>query len=107
LEEVEAKIQLEHTLTIDKEVDEATTSWVSYVGNTRARETKYWKTIELYWHIKTLLGQMLQMREDTQNTIQLQLDGLHLLLREALSRLPSSNTIMISITPKSICTVSS
>jgi hypothetical protein len=48
--------------------------------------------VELYWHMKMLLGQMLQTREEAQSTIQLQLDEFHLLLRKILSRLPPSSS---------------
>jgi hypothetical protein len=65
-------------MTTDSEVVETTIHWVPDVGHTRGRETRYWKTIELYWHIKTFMGQMLQTREDAQNMVQLQLDGLPL-----------------------------
>jgi hypothetical protein len=62
---------MERTMTTYLEVAEATIRWVPNVGNTRAHETKYWKTVELYWHIKTFLGEMLHTSEDAQNTIQL------------------------------------
>jgi hypothetical protein len=55
---------------MEQEVEEATIHWVLDVGTSRERDTKYWKTVELYWHIKNLLGQMLQTREEAQNTMQ-------------------------------------
>jgi hypothetical protein len=59
LEEAEATIHLERTMTIDQELADTTIHWNPNVETTRARETKYWNTMELYWHIKILLGQML------------------------------------------------
>jgi hypothetical protein len=43
---------------------------------------------------------MLQNREETYNTIQLHLDNLHLMLREALTLLPSSNKTMMASSPE-------
>jgi hypothetical protein len=68
---------------------------------TRARDTKYWKIVELYWHIKNLLGQMLQKREEAQNTMQLQLDGLHLMMCEVLAFLPQSSMVVTASAPRS------
>jgi hypothetical protein len=71
VEEVEAVVQQERTMNKEHEVAVVTICWIPDVGTTRARDTKYWKTIELYWHIKNLLGQILQTREEAQNTMQL------------------------------------
>lgn len=88
-------------MTTGQEVVDSTIQWILDVGTTWARETRYWKTVELYWHIKNLLGQMLQIREEAQNTMQLQLDGLHLMMREVLSRLPLSSTMVTTLAPRS------
>jgi hypothetical protein len=48
--------------------------------------------MELYRHLKMLLDQMLQTREEASNTIQLQLDEFHLLLHEVLVQLPPSDS---------------
>jgi hypothetical protein len=46
------------------------------------------------------MGQMLQTTEDAQNTVQLQLDGLHMMVKEILSRCPPTSnnpTILATI----------
>jgi hypothetical protein len=50
--------------------------------------------MELYWHIKNLLGQMLQTREEAHSTMQLQLNGLHLMMHEVLVRLHPTSSIV-------------
>lgn len=101
VDEVELTVHRERTMTTGQEVVDSTIRWILDVGTTWARETRYWKTVELYWHIKNLLGQMLQIREEAQNTMQLQLDGLHLMMREVLSRLPLSSTMVTALAPRS------
>jgi hypothetical protein len=61
--------------------------------------------MELYWHIKTFLGQMLQTLEYAQNTIHLQLMTLHLLMREILNCLSPSSTNMLASVPKGIAPI--
>jgi hypothetical protein len=101
LEDVEDEIHLERNIMPDWEIDEAITNWVLNVGNSRGRDTKYWKTVYLYWHLKMLLGQMLQTKEEAQDKILLQLDELHLLVKEVLARLPPSSSAMAASVPKS------
>jgi len=90
IEEVEADIQLERTLNPTQEVNEGIIIWVPGIGSLCRHESKYLRTMELYSHLKILLGQMLQTREEAQNTIQIQQDEFHLLLCEVLVHLPSS-----------------
>jgi hypothetical protein len=91
MEEVEDTVNLEREMTTDSEVAETTIHWVPDVRHTRGHDTHYWRIVELYWHIKTFMGQMIQTREDTQNIVQLQLNGLHLMVREILVDLPSAH----------------
>jgi hypothetical protein len=83
-------------------VDEAIINWVSDIGSLRGHKTKYWKMVELYWHLKVLLGQMLQNKEDTHNTIQLQLDEFHLMLQEVLDQLHPSSSAMTTMSKNSL-----
>jgi len=56
-------------MTTDLEVADTTIRWIPDVGTTHARETKYWKTMEIYWHVKILFGQTLQISKKAQNMI--------------------------------------
>jgi hypothetical protein len=42
--------------TPDSEIDVEMLAWIPDTGSLGSRETKYHQTIELYWHIKALLG---------------------------------------------------
>jgi hypothetical protein len=55
VDEAETTVHHERTMTTDQEVVDSTIRWILDVGTTWDRETKYWKKIELYWHIKNLL----------------------------------------------------
>lgn len=48
MKNVEGEIRLERSLIHDWEIDMEIGSWVLDVGNSRACDTKYWKTIDLY-----------------------------------------------------------
>jgi hypothetical protein len=48
VDEAKARIHQERTMNIDQEVADSTIRWIPYVGTTRAKETRYWKTVELY-----------------------------------------------------------
>jgi hypothetical protein len=63
--------------------------WVSDVGSSRACHTKYLRTVDLYYHLKMLLGKVLQDREDAHDIILLQLDEVHLLLSENYDHAPT------------------
>jgi hypothetical protein len=59
MELIEAGVHLERTLVNKVEVDEEFTRWILDIGTSRSNETKYHKTIDLYWHVKTLLGRII------------------------------------------------
>lgn len=42
---------------LNGEVDAEMIAWIPDTDSTRARDTKYYRTVELYWHIKDLLGE--------------------------------------------------
>jgi hypothetical protein len=71
---MEDEIWMERSITPNWEVEETITNWFLDVVHSRGWETKNWKTVELYWHLKTLIGQILQAKEGAQDNIQLQLD---------------------------------
>ena len=54
-----------HHWEIDAKID----NWVANIGKSRERETKYMKTIELYWYIKTFMGKILLDSEEEKGEI--------------------------------------
>jgi hypothetical protein len=63
-------------------------SWVPNTGSSKACDTKYWLTVDLYCHLKMLLGKMFQDLDDAYDKILLQFDQVHLLIKEVLTRTP-------------------
>jgi hypothetical protein len=53
----------------DDEVLDSVTSWILDTGNTRSRVSQYLKTVDIYWHMKLLLGHVLVDRKDDKNEI--------------------------------------
>jgi len=53
--------------TPDNEVDVEMIAWISDTRSSKSKETKYYKTINLYWHMKSLLGRDLTDKQATFN----------------------------------------
>lgn len=53
---MEADVHLERFSTLDMDIDAKITSWIPNTRSSRSLETKYYHTIDLYWHVKALLG---------------------------------------------------
>jgi len=66
---VETKIRQERKAIHDWEIDAKIDNWVANIGKSRERETKYMKTIELYWYIKTFMGNILLDNEEEKGEI--------------------------------------
>jgi hypothetical protein len=81
LELVKADVHLERALVNEEEVDEEFTHWILDTGTSHSRETKYHRTIDLYWHVKTLLGKVMTERSTAFNEILLQMEYLQLQIR--------------------------
>ena len=52
---MEAKVQQQYYKRNEFSIDNETLCWVWNLRSTRARETKYAKTLDLYWHMKYVL----------------------------------------------------
>jgi hypothetical protein len=52
-----------HAYTKDDEVDKQVGDIVPDLGCTRNRATKFHRTLELYWHVKTMVSQRMQPQE--------------------------------------------
>lgn len=64
-------------------------SWILDAGSSRAQDIKYWKTVDLYWHIKTIVGKMMEDMDEAHKDILLQLNEVMLQLRDINSMLPA------------------
>jgi hypothetical protein len=53
----------------DEEVQEKTHSWIPNTGNIRSHISHYLRTIELYWHMKLLLGRALMEKKMTRKKL--------------------------------------
>jgi hypothetical protein len=62
----------------DEVVNENICPWIPNTGSSRARESQYYKTIDLYWHMKTLMGKVLVEHNEAHQEILLHLDDVHL-----------------------------
>jgi hypothetical protein len=80
MELVEEEGHLERTLLNEEAVNEEFTQWIMDNGTSRSRETKYHRTINLYWHVKTLSGKVITEKSTTFNEILLQMEYLQLLI---------------------------
>jgi hypothetical protein len=56
--------------------------WVLDPGSSRARDTKYWRTMDLYWYIKTFVGKVLQDKDADHEEILIQLAEMKKQLQE-------------------------
>lgn len=52
------------------------------MGTSRTRETKYNKTVDLYWQMKTMMGKVLVEKNESYNEILIQLDDMQLQIKE-------------------------
>ena len=67
LEILEVDIRFDCNLVLDEEVDAEFCQWILDTLSSHSRDTKYNKTIDLYWHMKTLLIKMLVERNIAHN----------------------------------------
>jgi hypothetical protein len=76
LVEVEVRVLI-HFIS-NEEVKDNVWSWVLDLGSMRARESQYFITIDLYWHLKFLMGKVLVEKHESHKEIILQLDNVQL-----------------------------
>lgn len=74
-------MRLQHSRTPDGDMDRDMQSWVPEIGSARTQDTKYYKLIDLYRHMKTLMGHALIERNQAHNEILLQLDEIQVQLK--------------------------
>jgi hypothetical protein len=68
---VEVEVHQEHATVHDWEVYVEIGNSDPDMGSSHARDTKFLKTIDLYWHIKTFMGKiMLDSEEDKEEIME-------------------------------------
>lgn len=82
---LEVDVQLERNMTLDNEIDAVMVARIPNTGSSRSRDTKYNRTIDLYWHMKGLLGRALKDKQAAQNELYMQLEYIQLQIK-ALDR---------------------
>jgi hypothetical protein len=60
IENVEDEVHLERSITHNWNINAKMGSWIPDEGSSRAQDTKYWKTMDLYWYIKMGVGKIMQ-----------------------------------------------
>lgn len=50
-------MKVEWECTQDSKVDLSESAWILYSGSSHNRDTKYYKIVEIYWHMKMVMGQ--------------------------------------------------
>ena len=60
----------------DEKIDREAKCWIPRTINTRERETKYAKTLDLYWHTKACMGQVLKEKSLNDDAISTKLDNM-------------------------------
>ena len=59
ISQVESEVSLERGFLQNYEVNIKMRHWVLDIGTSHARESKYLKTVALYWKMKTLMGKVI------------------------------------------------
>jgi hypothetical protein len=78
MDAVEADVRVLRKFISDDEVKETTNSWVPDTGFVRGRSSQYLKTVDIYWHLKTLMGRVLLDHHEARQEVLLQLDDMQL-----------------------------
>jgi hypothetical protein len=81
LEPMEAYIRLEIITASYKDIDVDLTAWFLDTWSSFSQETKYYCTIDLYWHIKALMGKFMADMNTYTNEMSLQLEYLQLQIK--------------------------
>lgn len=58
------------------DIDAELTDWIPDTGSSKSQKTNYYHTIDLYWHVKALLGKVMADRQAGNNEISLRLEYL-------------------------------
>lgn len=77
----EADAQVLRHFIEDEAVNENICPWIPDTLSSRTRESQYFKTVDLYWHLKTLMGKVLVERNEAHQRILLQLDDVQLQIK--------------------------
>jgi hypothetical protein len=62
----------------DEEVSQTTNPWVPDTGTIQGWLSHYLKTINIYWHLKTLMGRVLLDHHEARQEVLMQLDDVQL-----------------------------
>jgi hypothetical protein len=81
LDLVEVDVWVLRHFIVDKEVHENICSWIPDLVSSRAMVSQYYKTIDLYWHIKALMGKVMVERNEAHKEILLQIDDVQLQIK--------------------------
>jgi hypothetical protein len=65
----------------DNEVKESTSLWVPNTGSFRGRSSQYLKTVDIYWHLKTLMGRVMLDHYEARQKVLLQLNEAQLQIK--------------------------
>jgi hypothetical protein len=65
----EADVRVLRHFVFYEEVANNTHSWILDPGTTRAKESQYLNTIDIYWNFKTLIGKVLVERHKAHQEI--------------------------------------
>jgi hypothetical protein len=78
VEELEANARQVCQNTPDSEIEAEMWSWIPDAGSTRSREAKYFKTLKLFWIMKSLLGQAITHKKSILNSLLMQTEYLQI-----------------------------
>lgn len=70
---MEEEVGPENKHILDSKVLEGIVAWIPHTSNTRGQQNHYLHTVNLYWHIKLLLGKMLVDKREAQDNLVLML----------------------------------
>jgi hypothetical protein len=73
---LEEKVRFVWARTEDKDVDRLVGKVILDLGCTKNMDSKFHMTVELYWHVKTLMAQSMKLQEDKLRNISHRMDAL-------------------------------
>lgn len=103
MERLEDETQQERNSTPDAEIDVELMPWISDTGSTHARDTKYFHTIDFYWHLKKLLSKAITDKVVAHNELAKEMEYIQLqiqLLDKKFTIMAAKNNINFIATYK-------
>jgi len=77
----EADVRVLLKFVLDDKVKEMTNSWVPNNGSVRGWSSQYLKTMDIYWHLKTMMGRVLLDHHEAHQEVLVQLDEVQLQIK--------------------------